>query len=554
MKKKFLLLVLLVVFISHSLFALVIHVPTNYTTIQAAINSAAIGDTVLVDTGIYNENIDFIGKNIVVASHFITTQDTSAILQTIVHGTSDGSVVTFTSSETPAALLCGFTIRNGSTNNYGGGVNINSASPTLSYCIIEDNNALYGGGICCNNSSSQISYVQLYDNLAIGGGAVSLIDANPTFRRAMICNNGAELGGGFHCDNSSPEIVNSTFCGNSAFDEGGALYGYGSSPDFQNSIFCYNEGNYAVYLWSGSPTVSYSSFWNNELGPVHGFNDSVCVNVTTNVNGDSCDVYGNIQRNAKLLHVSDNIYCLSGFSPCINAGDPASPDDPDGTICDMGQIYFDRSYIEIDSFAVNKVDNNIRLTWGSLWETDVIGFNIYRTETDDYSLAEKINAAIIPGSGTTTVPQNYLYNDMTGIINIDYYYWLEVLNFADMLNVFGSIFYTMPVSVDDPEIPSDLYYSLSCTPNPFSGSIHIQFTYSQNHPNNELQNESVKIDIYNTKGQLVRTLPIQSATGSSFSATWDSRNESDQLVGSGVYYCFVRTGEKQLIKKLLLIR
>ena len=48
----------------------------NYTTIQEAINNANIGDTVLVYPGNYIEIIDFTGKDLVVASLFLTTQDT----------------------------------------------------------------------------------------------------------------------------------------------------------------------------------------------------------------------------------------------------------------------------------------------------------------------------------------------------------------------------------------------------------------------------------------------------------------------------------------------
>src|SRR5579862_8970739 len=48
--------------------AATIHVPTDQPTIQAAINAASTGDTVLVAPGTYYENINFSGKAITVTS------------------------------------------------------------------------------------------------------------------------------------------------------------------------------------------------------------------------------------------------------------------------------------------------------------------------------------------------------------------------------------------------------------------------------------------------------------------------------------------------------
>ena len=110
--------------------ATTINIPTDYSTIQAGINAATNGDTVLVQIGTYIENINFNGKNITVASQYLTTQDTSYISQTVIDGNSSGSVVTFESGEDSTAIIIGFTLNNGRSRK-GGGIECSSSSQSL---------------------------------------------------------------------------------------------------------------------------------------------------------------------------------------------------------------------------------------------------------------------------------------------------------------------------------------------------------------------------------------------------------------------------------------
>ncbi|RJP76725.1 MAG: T9SS C-terminal target domain-containing protein [Candidatus Zixiibacteriota bacterium] len=61
---------------------------------------------------------------------------------------------------------------------------------------------------------------------------------------------------------------------------------------------------------------------------------------TVNANGDSCDVYGNTVLEPQFVDPFNQGFQLESDSPCINAGDPALPPDPDNTVADMGAIPF----------------------------------------------------------------------------------------------------------------------------------------------------------------------------------------------------------------------
>ena len=126
------LVILAVIFVASSLsYATIINVPGDQPTIQAGINSASIGDTVLVAEDTYFENINFRSKAITVASRFIMDGDTSHISRTIIDGSQNAnpdsaSVVYFIYSEDTTSVLSGFTIMGGRgtySDTYGGGIN-----------------------------------------------------------------------------------------------------------------------------------------------------------------------------------------------------------------------------------------------------------------------------------------------------------------------------------------------------------------------------------------------------------------------------------------------
>ena len=281
MKKTIALFVLLLcLVIAKTAFAITINVPGDYPTIQAGINVASNGDTVLVQHGTYVENISFYGKNITVGSLFLTTQDTTYISQTIIDGNHSGSVVTFVNGEDSTSILTGFTITNGRAHS-GGGINcLEYSSPYLSNLIIKGNDAYDidgGGGIHCYHASSPTlcnlvikENTSEYAYSSSGGGGISLRwECSPNIINTCISNNNSNShGGGIYIWHSSlASIINSTICNNTASGSGGGIYiNWYCHPSILNTIISNNSGN-GIYLYLESSTIdiSYSCFWNNTL-------------------------------------------------------------------------------------------------------------------------------------------------------------------------------------------------------------------------------------------------------------------------------------------------
>src|SRR6476659_4025091 len=136
----------------------VLAVPAKYPSIQAAIDSASPGDTVLVAPGRYYENIRYKGKGIVVASQFARSRDVADIDRTIIDGSrpaqpDTGTVVRFVNQEDSTAVLEGFTVT-------GGTGTIWLAAKDIKYFR-------EGGGILCELGSPTIRDNHIVNNVAI---------------------------------------------------------------------------------------------------------------------------------------------------------------------------------------------------------------------------------------------------------------------------------------------------------------------------------------------------------------------------------------------------
>jgi hypothetical protein len=129
-------------------------VPSQYSTIQAAIDAAGAGDVVQISPGSYAGPIDLKGKA-------ITVRGTVDAVNVILSG--GGSVVRCISQETAATVIENLTITGGSAV-IGGGVRIEASSPTIRNCRIVGNSATasmgvsdaYGAGVAVSGGSPKI--------------------------------------------------------------------------------------------------------------------------------------------------------------------------------------------------------------------------------------------------------------------------------------------------------------------------------------------------------------------------------------------------------------
>ncbi|MBN1658579.1 MAG: hypothetical protein JXA93_09275, partial [Anaerolineae bacterium] len=322
-----------------------------FATIQHGIDVATNSDTVLVHPGVYQENINFLGKNITVGSLFVTTGDEDYTLQTVIDGQRQGHVVTFENGEAATAQLSGLTITNGYAQDTswpgdsGGGVFcLNSSSPTLTHLRVSGNEAVHeGGGLYFGDCSSTVKDIVVTNNLAgTGGGGIRYSYGTVSLENMIVAHNSAGLGGsgiqfyhspglvknsviadnfgggkggGLHFDGCSPTFIHVSIIGNWTSGHGGALnVSYMSQPTFLNSIVWGNvpEQIYFDTDWPGEAvTIEHSDIQGGEAG------------IVTNGQGPVYWLEGNMDLSPSFVHAGLGNYRLADDSPCISAGKAA---------------------------------------------------------------------------------------------------------------------------------------------------------------------------------------------------------------------------------------
>jgi len=564
-----------------------------FATIQTAINSSDAGDTVLVAAGTYVENINYNGKNIMVGSLYLTTQDTSYISSTIIDSDSSGSIVVFESFEDSTAVLNGFTFQDIIIDSGDGPqaiININESSPKIinnrfdNFYLFQD---VESAVIYCENSNSLIMNNE-FTNGSVGngyvlGGFILSKNSNVTIKNNRIENGyvGFAEPSGYIVSVNSENIIESNIIINPSM-------GYcvicaaisildGSNCIIRNNFIfqAYGDG-YGAVVASQSQYVSHNNtFVSNSRGYanlssdgivsndiIYASSNAVYIDGNSNIQVSYSDIEGgwegegNIDADPLFCNQDGGDYTLAENSPCIGTGEDGANMGAYGIGC--GSYNFsptEFSLSEPSNNAAITVDESnvntgfITFSWGE--SSDANGDSLYY-------LMRATSAEIgDQGLDTNATSIEVSYMDIIG-------------DMAENNVTAATIEWTVHVTdgidtVEADNAPFTLQVDGSNALSAYlEGLLPDEFALQQNYPNpfNPVttlrydlpENGLVTIIIYDMLGKEVKTLINQSQNAGYRTVIWNATNDYGKPVSAGIYLYQIQAGEYNSTKKMVLLK
>ncbi len=202
--------------------------------------------------------------------------------------------------------------------------------------------------------------------------------------------------------------------------------------------------------------------------------------------------------------------------------------------------------VELSSFTASVTANSfVELQWISQTETNMLGYNVFRSSSEVLNEAVIMNTSII-NAHNSSQQQVYIYEDVHVDIGETYYYWLQSVD-LDLTNEFhGPVSITVQEEemIEPPVYRTKLYNNY---PNPFNPVTTINYSLSEDV-------DMMELKIYNIQGQLVQTLREGHHKKGEYCVNWDGLDYLGKPVSSGIYFYRMSTPFYDKAYKMMILK
>ncbi|PKN79410.1 MAG: hypothetical protein CVU48_05325 [Candidatus Cloacimonetes bacterium HGW-Cloacimonetes-1] len=202
--------------------------------------------------------------------------------------------------------------------------------------------------------------------------------------------------------------------------------------------------------------------------------------------------------------------------------------------------------IELSHFSATPTSEYyIRINWVTQSETSVMGYYVYRNNVSELGSAIKVSPMIYAANSSNETSYAYLDREIT---SGTWYYWLQNVNIGGDSDFNGPVMATLNGDNDNPNIPTvPLTTGIQRVfPNPFNPTSTISYSIAKAN--------SIKLDIINIRGQLVRTLVSDFQNQGYYRELWNGDDSNGIPCSSGIYYVRLRSGNDVTSHKIVLMK
>jgi hypothetical protein len=196
--------------------------------------------------------------------------------------------------------------------------------------------------------------------------------------------------------------------------------------------------------------------------------------------------------------------------------------------------------IELSQFGAEPSAEGVVLHWATASETNNLGWNVYRSLTEDGAYV-KVNKNLIPGAGTSSEMKVYEYLDHTAAASSTYWYYLEQVNLDGTRTQSFSISTAATDVAEEARQEVPKAFALRNFPNPFNPATEIEYALPEE--------QHVRLTVYNTLGQQIAVLVDAIRPAGVYRATWRPEN-----LQSGVFVCKLEAGTTVQVRKMTYLR
>jgi len=203
--------------------------------------------------------------------------------------------------------------------------------------------------------------------------------------------------------------------------------------------------------------------------------------------------------------------------------------------------------VQLSSFAAIASANNLaQLNWITASETALLGFNLYRNQSEQLVNALRVNGTIIEATNSSTT-QHYSYIDSDALPNTSYYYWLECLEIDGEQSYYGPVSICLAPNLEPPTPPINRYGIQSIYPNPFNPSTRLDFCLKTG--------GSTRVLIYNSRAQIVRELDLGYIPADTQERlVIDGLDSRGNPLASGIYIIKLISGDYIASRRIILAK